>query len=85
VLEHNDRWERVLQNALRSFRRKMCLVIFTPFAERTTRTTLQELSPGKSVPYYSFNKQQLTRHFERTCSWREEAVGWETVFYLEKT
>lgn len=84
VLEHNDDWETVLLNALKSFRQKMCLIVFTPFAATTTRTAVQELSPGKRVPSYSFSKQDLTRHFDGISSWREERVGSETVFYLEK-
>lgn len=35
VIEHNPNWEKVLRNALESFRHLMTLVIFTPFAEKT--------------------------------------------------
>lgn len=35
VLEHNPRWERVLDNALGSFRKRMVLTLFTPWCERT--------------------------------------------------
>lgn len=35
VLEHNDEWDRILRNALHSFRKKMSLILFTPPAEKT--------------------------------------------------
>lgn len=36
VLEHNPRWEAVLDNALASFRKRMVLTLFTPWCERTS-------------------------------------------------
>jgi len=35
VLEHNPGWNRILDNALQSFGRRLVLTIFTPFQERT--------------------------------------------------
>lgn len=35
VLEHNPRWEIVLDNVLRSFRRRLVLTLFTPLMEET--------------------------------------------------
>ena len=35
VLEHNVEWEPILINALRSFRSRMVLTLFTPFQEET--------------------------------------------------
>jgi hypothetical protein len=84
VLEHNHSWEKVLCNALGSFRRKMCLIFFTPFHEATGFTHEQQMAPGKSVPYYRFAKADITRHFEGVCRWTEETLGNETLFYLEK-
>ena len=41
VLEHNYRWQPILDSALASFTLKMCLVIFTPFAKAHSRDRLQ--------------------------------------------
>lgn len=35
VLEHNYQWEMILKSALDSFRKKFCLILFTPFVEET--------------------------------------------------
>ncbi len=87
VLEHNPEWAKVLDNALGSFRRKLCIVLFTPFAEET-----------KEIKYYrkmdvvdiSFRKQDLISRFGAN-DWRleqdlktESLYGVEHVFYIQK-
>ncbi|MEA2904614.1 MAG: hypothetical protein QOI12_2001 [Alphaproteobacteria bacterium] len=68
VLEHNHRWDRILKSAISSFRKKLCLVLFTPFVERTAEVAAQR--PGKfDVPALSFNKQEIEKHFDG-LSWR---------------
>jgi hypothetical protein len=89
VLEHNVDWKRILENAVASFRRRMALIIFTPFSEstRVIRTTATVTSVP--VPDISFRKADLTEHFAN-LKCREEAVatdteyGLEHVFYIEK-
>jgi hypothetical protein len=49
VLEHNYAWSAILGNAVASFRRKLCLVLFTPFAE-TTRELAHNRSRGVDAP-----------------------------------
>lgn len=61
VLEHNYDWERILANAVCSFRRKFCLILFTPFAEQTEEIGYTDLI---GVPDLSFRKQDLTAHFD---------------------
>lgn len=87
VLEHNPAWEKILANALSSFGKKLCIAVFTPFAEET-----------KVIKYYkkmdvvdiSFNRDDLIRHFE-PFKWTSEEdlktdsqYGIEHVFYLER-
>src|SRR5262249_18018834 len=84
VLEHDHGWRRILDNAVASFGRKMCLVLFTPLAAKTHVTHEEEIGPGRVVPFYRFRKADLTRRFGDVCDWREEQVGSETVFYLWK-
>ena len=84
VLEHNADWQRILENALRSFRRRMVLVVFTPFAAET-----QEIASWQGIPDLAFRKDELVAHFEG-LAWREETVATNTeylrehVFYLER-
>jgi hypothetical protein len=61
VLEHNYDWELILQNAVKSFRRKFCLVLFTPFAE-TTCEVRHNRSIGVDAPDLSFSKMDIRRN-----------------------
>ena len=74
-----------------SFRRKLVLVLFTPFRERTEVLATTRL-PGSDVdvPDVAFAREDLTRCFG-DVSWRlEEGLstrtqyGVEHVFYLQK-
>ena len=84
VLEHNADWRRVLDNALASFRRRMVLVVFTPFASETT-----EIGSWQGIPDLSLRKDELLATFVG-LDVREEVVDSNTeylrehVFYLER-
>ena len=87
VLEHNPEWSIVLKNAVESFRRKMCVVIFTPFSETTHAL---HWWPKLNVPDISFNRDELVSHFAGLRMRSEENLKTrsqyhvEHVFYLEK-
>jgi hypothetical protein len=84
VLEHNPGWQAILANALRSFRRRMVLVVSTPFAAET-----QEIASWHGIPDLAFRKEDLVAHFDG-LAWHEETVETNTeylrehVFYLER-
>lgn len=84
VLEHNPDWGAILANALRSFRRRMVLVVSTPFAAET-----QEIASWHGIPDLAFRKEDLIGHFD-DLAWHEETVATNTeylrehVFYLER-
>lgn len=87
VLEHNSEWAKVLDNALDSFRRKLCIVLFTPFAEETKEIKYHKKFDAVDI---SFRKQDLISRF-RDNKWRlEEGLKTESlydvehVFYIEK-
>jgi hypothetical protein len=89
VLEHNYEWEKVLSNAVSSFTRKFCLVLFTPFGE-VTKEIAHNLKHGVDVPDISFNPTDIEKHFAG-LSWRLQAnlktrTGYkvEHVYYVEK-
>lgn len=89
VLEHNYDWEKVLKNALLSFKKRFCLVLFTPFSENA-RVIAQNKKHGVDVPDISFNKKGLERHF-KNFKWKlteniktESGYGAEHVYYIEK-
>lgn len=58
VLEHNYNWPRVLEAAVASFRRKLCIVLFTPFAD-TTRELRHNRKSGVDVPDLSLPKAEI--------------------------
>lgn len=83
VLEHNDDWQPILAGAVASFRKRMALIIFTPFA-----ATTKVISFG-FVPDISFRREDLTR-FLVGLTVTEQPVttntwyGAEHVFYIER-
>lgn len=60
VLEHNYGWENILQGAVESFTRKFCLILFTPFADRTHEIA-HNRSHGVDVPDLSFSRADIER------------------------
>jgi hypothetical protein len=64
VLEHNYGWEHVLDGALASFKRKLCLVLFTPFSE-TTKEIAHNRAHGIDVPDLSFSREDIQQRI--TC------------------
>lgn len=60
VLEHNYEWKQILDNALASFTKKFCLILFTPLG-----ATTQEISFNQDigVPDLSFNPKDIEARF----------------------
>lgn len=85
VLEHDRRWQRILDNAVASFTERMALVIFTPLADHTHPIAYNRRI---GVPDIAFHLDDLTERFGRS-TWNHEEMltasqyGVETVFYLE--
>ena len=88
VLEHNYDWKEVLAGAVSSFKKRFCLVIFTPFMDKT-----QEIAHNKKygvdVPDIAFKKEDIEDFF-RGLKWRMEShqtktgYGVEHIYYVEK-
>lgn len=85
ILEHSWGWRQILENALASFQKKLCLILFTPFGAETK-------SIGTSwgtVPDLSFRKEELLE-FLRPFTFTEEALqtatqyGVEHIFYVTR-
>jgi hypothetical protein len=91
ILEHNYEWENILHNACKSFNKKMCLILFTPFSENETKEIAHNLQHGVDVPDLSFNKDELIKIFTSyNIKFKLESVKTSTgyniehIFYLEK-
>ena len=88
VLEHNADWQSLLRNAVASFSRKLCIVLFTPFSSTTKNLYTHELL---NVPNISFRKEDLTGFFV-DLDWElieniqtRSEFNSEHVFYIQKS
>lgn len=85
ILEHSWGWRKILENALASFQKKLCLILFTPFGDVTRSIG----STKENVPDLSFRKEDLLE-FLRPYSFTEECFesatqyGAEHIFYVSK-
>lgn len=65
VLEHNYDWEQILVNAVRSFRRKLCIVLFTPFTKGAlTEEIAHNRTHGVDVPDLALPQGTIEHHLE---------------------
>lgn len=96
VLEHCelDGWRAVLDNVLRSFRKRAVIVVYTPFGDVTR--DLGDDESGLNVPVLSFKTTDLFEAIQDAGLWPGFGMslfhgdecghyGQETVFYLERT
>lgn len=89
VLEHNNDWKKVLTNALASFNKKFCFIIFTPFSNGETKILKENLKYGVDVPDISFAKEELEKYLTG-ITWRmkthktKTGYGVEHIYYVEK-
>ena len=86
VLEHNELnvWEQILINALNSFTKKMCLILFTPFSD-TTKILYRNENAYNNVPTISFSKNDIIDiiHTANCTFVLEENIVTNTEFNLE--
>lgn len=87
VLEHNHDWLQVLRGAVASFQRKLCVVVFTPFAP-VTKVIAENKMPAGSVPDISFDRDDIERELAG-LQWRmmqgiqtQSQYGVEHVYFV---
>jgi hypothetical protein len=68
VLEHNYDWQKILFGAVNSFRDKLCLILFTPFAD-STHELIHNRPSRIAVPDISFSRLDIEVHFSG-LSWK---------------
>jgi hypothetical protein len=88
VLEHNYDWRKILTNAMSSFNKKFCLIIFTPFSEETHEIDHNK-KHGVDVPDISFSRHDIEDSFIET-KWRFDELktntgyGVENIYYIQR-
>ena len=85
ILEHNHDWRAVLENALASFRRKMVLIIFTPWVDETRVL----VNNANGVPDIAFAPKDIGAYLEPFDYTLHEVetktqYGVEHIFYIER-
>jgi hypothetical protein len=87
VLEHNDAWGQILDNAVASFTERMALILFTP--ERATTGAIA-VHPELGVPDIAFRLTDLTDRFPPDVTYTVQQLlsatqyGGETILLLER-
>lgn len=85
ILEHNWRWEEILDNMLASFQKRMVLVNFLPFSPADT---CDDATHRDFVPYLNLDKRKFMEKIQPYLQKTEHLTEWpkpsETLFYLER-
>ncbi len=81
VLEHNYNWASILENALKSFNKKMVLAIFTPWSDTVTKQIAFVESVG--VPDISFLKTDIEEKLNNYVFSYMEIPSEETYYGVE--
>jgi hypothetical protein len=88
VLEHNEAWARILDNAVASFTDRMVLILFTPEREMTEAIAFH---PEVGVPDIAFRLADLTNRFPPDVTYTVHRIpsatqyGGETIILLERS
>lgn len=86
VLEHNYEWRKILENAVKSFQKKLCITIHTPIKEETQEIFLNDLN----VPDIAFKREDILDYlkdfkvFEEFVPTAPFEYGEEWIIYVEK-
>lgn len=86
VLEHNREWAKILDNAVASFGRRLCIIVYTPFTDPDEEThvhlTCEASAWWDEIPEYRFNFEEFTGHFS-FLEWDCEIFPGEYPYQLE--
>ena len=87
VLEHDDNWQQILDNAVPSFTERMALILFTP--ERAVTEAIA-YEPHIGVPDIAFRLADITDRFPKDVTFTVQRIssathyGGETILLLER-
>jgi hypothetical protein len=83
ILEHNYEWRKILENALNSFTEKFCLVLFTPFVDKT-KEIAHNAPHGVDVPDMAFSKDDICSIIQNNnCVYKLESFQTNTGYSIE--
>jgi hypothetical protein len=84
VLEHNHDWQKILDNAIASFRERMSLIFFSPWVEQTHVD-----NENDGIIVLAFNKEDILKTIRPYLKGeiivkRKDKPMYDTVFRLQK-
>ena len=87
VLEHNEGWEKILINALKSAKKKVCVINFVPLNKKGTielpDISVQNRKYGVDVPTFSLGLDQFNKIFkDNGVLVKKESCDNETIFFI---
>ncbi len=65
ILEHNDEYEKILNNGLQSFKKVLILILFTPLSNSASTVLNTIQLSGYTIPDISFNESEIISIIER--------------------
>jgi hypothetical protein len=77
VLEHNEAWAQILDNAVASFTERMVLILFTP--ERAVTETIA-FRPDIGVPDIAFRLADITERFPPDVTYTVQRISSDTQY-----
>lgn len=85
IIEHNSSWQPILENALKSFRKRMVLTLFTPYQETTQLIDimLNYNNTGHDMIDVGFARNDIIRHFEGLRWFSIENIKTDTKYKIE--
>ena len=90
VIDHNEDWEKILRNAVASFKKRMVLIIFHDLGPVTRVLFRQGSQKFPGVVDMQFKREDLMKHIapylirEERVLKDNESPNNNTLFYLEK-
>lgn len=88
VLEHNDGWQDILVNALTSATRRICLILFTPMADKTHEIARPADIGVPDIAFSHDDLAALLMEHDWWATWRDlhtnTQYGTERVYFMEK-
>lgn len=82
ILEHNPNWRPILINALKSFRKRMVLTLFTPFQDQTRELSRYPFN-GSEMVDIGFVRDEIVSMFKDLQWTSKENLKTETVYNVE--
>lgn len=84
VLESNTQWRDILENAMKSFNKKLCIVLGTPFVRKTREGPKNPVPSGGYIQEMYFKKKDILDYFPESGGYKVSSEYIKTNQYYHK-